>query len=103
MGDDLAEADESRLVGRARDGDTVAFDELITRHREKVYMHAYQIVRNEDDALDVAQETFLRAWRSLAKFDRKSAVGTWFYRIATNAAIDLCRKRRPQTEVDAGG
>ncbi|CAN5561314.1 RNA polymerase sigma factor RpoE [soil metagenome] len=101
MGD---QPDEASLLARARQGDTRAFDELVTMHREKIYMHAYQIVRSEDDAMDVAQDTFIRAWRSLAKFDGKASLSSWLYRIATNASIDICRKRqhRPQVELDSG-
>lgn len=101
MGDD---PEEVRLLAEARAGDTRAFDALITRHREKIYMHTYQIVRNEEDALDLTQETFIRAWKSLTRFDGKASFTSWLYRIATNAAIDLCRKRqhRPQTTLDSG-
>lgn len=100
MGD---QPEEASLLARARQGDTRAFDELVTMHREKIYMHAYQIVRNEDDAMDIAQDTFIRAWRSLAKFDGKASFTSWLYRIATNAAIDVCRKRqsRPQVELES--
>ena len=101
MGDD---PEEARLLARAREGDTVAFDSLITRHREKIYMHTFQILRNEEDALDITQETFIRAWRSLASFDGTAALSSWLRRIATNASIDLCRRRRirPQTEIESG-
>ncbi len=92
------------MLARARDGDTVAFDSLITRHRERIYVHTFQIVRNEEDALDLTQETFIRAWRSLAGFDGTASLSSWLHRIATNASIDLCRRRRirPQTEIESG-
>ena len=92
------------MLARARDGDTVAFDSLITRHRERIYVHTFQIVRNEEDALDITQETFIRAWRSLAGFDGTASLSSWLHRIATNASIDLCRHRRirPQTEIESG-
>ena len=99
MGDN---PEEARLLVEARAGDTRAFDALITLHREKIYMHTYQIVRNEEDALDVTQETFIRAWKSLPRFDGKASLTSWLYRIATNAAIDLCRRRKPQTTLEAG-
>lgn len=101
MGDPL---DEAALLARARQGDTTAFDELITRHRERIYMHAYQMLRSEDDAVEIAQETFIRAWRSLARFDGKASLASWLYRIATNAVIDLCRRRKshPEVEVESG-
>jgi len=67
-------------------------------------MHIYQIVRNEEDALDLTQDTFIRAWQSLARFDGAVPMAAWLYRIATNASLDLCRRRqrRPQTDVEAG-
>jgi RNA polymerase sigma-70 factor (ECF subfamily) len=101
MGDD---PEETRLLVRAREGDTVAFDSLITQYREKIYMHTFQIVRNEEDALDLTQETFIRAWRSLPGFDGTATLANWLHRIATNAAIDLCRRRRirPQAEIHSG-
>ncbi len=101
MGDD---PEEARLLARAQSGDTAAFDNLITRHRERVYMHVFQIVRNEEDALDLTQETFIRAWKSLPRFDVAIPFASWLHKIATNAAIDLCRRRqvRPQTEIESG-
>lgn len=95
--------DVGRLVERSREGDTRAFDQLITLHRERVYMVAYHILRNPDEALDVAQETFLRAWKNLARFDGTATLASWLSRIATNAAIDVVRKRQahPETEFEA--
>jgi RNA polymerase sigma-70 factor, ECF subfamily len=104
MGEDFPPSDEADLLARARQGDLSAFDELITLHREKIYMQICYMVRNSEDALDLTQETFLRAWRSLARFDGKVSFLTWARRIATNASIDLCRlrKRRPQAELEIG-
>lgn len=98
------EAAEAGLLQRSKGGDASAFDALITRHRQNVFMTAYLIIRNEDDALDVCQDTFLRAWRGLARFDGKQAFGAWLRRIATNAAIDLCRarRRRPEASLEEG-
>ena len=91
MGDD---PEEASWWFAPRAGDTVAFDKLITRHRERIYMHTFQIIRNEEDALDLTQETFIRAWRSLARFEATATLSNWLHRIATNASIDLCRRRR---------
>jgi RNA polymerase sigma-70 factor (ECF subfamily) len=104
MSETLAEAGEPVLLARARDGDAVAFDELVSRHRQNVYMQAYAICRNEEDAMDLCQEAFVRAWRSLSAFDRQGSFGGWLRRIVTNAAIDLCRarNRRPQAPVADG-
>lgn len=96
-------ADEAELVARSRRGDADAFDRLVTANRERVYMVAYHIVRNAEEALDVVQETFLRAWKNLARFDGKASLGSWLSRIASNASIDLVRRRQshPQTEFEA--
>jgi RNA polymerase sigma-70 factor (ECF subfamily) len=101
MGDD---PEEAKLLARAREGNTLAFDNLITRYRERIYMHTFQIIRNEEDALDLTQETFIRAWRTLAGFDGTATLSSWLHRIATNASIDLYRRRqlRPQTEIGSG-
>jgi RNA polymerase sigma factor, sigma-70 family len=95
-------ADEVELVARSRRGDAEAFDRLVTANRERVYMVAYHIVRNSEEALDVVQETFLRAWKNLARFDGKASLGSWLSRIASNASIDLVRRRQahPQTEFE---
>lgn len=95
---------ERELLERARSGDTQAFDEIVTGHRTRVYALLFQILRNEDDAMDLTQDTFIRAWRSLNKFDGRHPVATWLHRIATNAAIDLIRRHqvRPQCELNDG-
>lgn len=95
--------DETDLVNQSRAGDTQAFDRLITLHRDRVYMIANHILRHHDDALDVAQVTFLRAWKNLARYDGSASLGSWLSRIATNASIDLIRRRqvRPQTEFES--
>ncbi len=93
---------ERLLLERSRRGDTQAFGELVTLHRQRIYGVVFQIVRDPDDALDLVQDTFIKAWRSLASFDGRHKFTTWLHRISTNAAIDLCRKkqRRPQDEWD---
>lgn len=95
---------EAELLAQARSGNAAAFDCLVTAHRESVYMQAYLICRNSEDALDVCQETFLRAWRALRSFDGRQPFAAWLRRIAANAAIDLCRRRarRPEVEMDNG-
>ncbi len=96
-------ANEPDLLARSRRGDTRAFDQLITIHRDRVYMVAYHILRNSEDALDVAQDTFLRGWKNLARFDGAASLGSWLSRIATNASIDVVRRRqaRPQSGFEA--
>lgn len=85
-------------VERARRGDQDAFRLLVEEHAERVFRLAFRIVGDEMLAEDVVQETFLRAFRQLESFDRRSAFGTWVYRIAANAAIDLRRQRGRRPE-----
>lgn len=80
-------------MARSRAGDTAAFDALVTKYRGRVYATVYQIVRNQDDAWDIAQETFVKAWRSVGRFAGRSSFYTWLYRIALNLAIDFLRAR----------
>ncbi|MDD5200758.1 MAG: sigma-70 family RNA polymerase sigma factor [Terrimicrobiaceae bacterium] len=96
-------ANEADLLAQSRLGNTRAFDRLITLHRDRVYMVAYHILRNNEEALDVVQESFLRAWKGLARFDGTASLGSWLSRIASNASIDVIRRRQahPQTEFEA--
>jgi RNA polymerase sigma-70 factor (ECF subfamily) len=92
------------LVARARDGDADAYRELVERHAQKVFRLSYRMTGNEEDAEDVAQETFIKAYRNLARYDGRAGFGTWIYRIATNCALDLLRRReRTRTEPLADG
>lgn len=84
---------ETVLITRARDGEREAFHQLVERHGRQVYLVAYRMVGNEPDAEEVVQETFLRAFRKLHRFDARSSIATWLHRIAANCAIDLLRSR----------
>jgi len=86
--------DDNELVARSQRGDHAAFEELVNRYRQKAFAMIYNMVRNEQDAWDLAQEAFVRAWKSLPKFKRDASFYTWFYRITTNVTIDWIRKRR---------
>ncbi len=103
MSHEVVVEDES-LIAKSREGDTSAFDELMTRHRNRVYMVTYSIIRNSEDALDLTQETFIRAWKSLGRLDGNTQFVSWLCRIGRNAAIDLLRKKqvRPQSELELG-
>ena len=91
---------DEALAARARSGDTAAFGELVERHQEKAIGLAYTIVRNFDDARDVAQEAFIKAHGALGRFENRSKFTTWLYRIVTNQALDWVRKRREVTQED---
>lgn len=93
-----AETDDLDLVRRAQSGETKAFDELVTKYRTRVYAMIYQMVRNEQDAWDLAQDGFFKAWKSLDKFRFQSSFYTWLYRIVTNVSIDWLRKKQVRSE-----
>jgi RNA polymerase sigma-70 factor (ECF subfamily) len=92
--------DDADLVRRARAGDTRAFDELVSRHIQVVYNLALRLVGNREDAKDLTQVTFLKAWRALEGFDHSRRFFSWIYRIALNESLNLLRGRRPQEVLD---
>src|SRR5215208_3367118 len=87
-----------RILARARDGDEHAFRELTDPYRRELQLHCYRIVGSVQDAEDLLQETLLAAWRALDRFEGRSSVRTWLYRIATNRCLNALRDsgRRPQ-------
>jgi len=96
----VIEASDAVLVAAARDGDLGAFESLVRRHQAAVYRVALRMLGSEADAEDVAQETFVQAWRSLARFRGHSAFGTWLYRIVTNRALNTLAARRETASLD---
>src|SRR5690606_36953862 len=94
--------EDAAAVALARDGDAEAFRSLVERHSRLVFRVAYRMTGNESDAEDVVQETFLKAYRQLGRFESRANFGTWVYRIAVNCAIDYMRSRpkRESTEED---
>jgi RNA polymerase sigma-70 factor (ECF subfamily) len=91
--------DESALVARAKAGDTSAFSDLVKHYDRRVFRMAKQITQNDDDAEDVLQETFLKAYTHLADFQGNSKFYTWLVRIAVNEALMKLRKRRSDKTV----
>jgi RNA polymerase sigma-70 factor (ECF subfamily) len=83
---------DAAAVARACAGETEAFRVLVDRYSRKVFRLAYRMTRNQQDAEDVVQETFLRAYRRLKQFESRSSFATWIFRIAVNSALDLTRK-----------
>jgi RNA polymerase sigma-70 factor (ECF subfamily) len=90
---------DDALIARARGKDFAAFEELLGRYEDKVYRLAYRILRNETDAKEILQETFVQIWRKLDTFKGESQFGSWVYRIATNAALMRLRSQRRHPEV----
>ena len=95
---------EDQLIARSRGGDTDAFDLLVERYQDRVYDLTYRITGHHADAQDAAQESFLKAYRSLRTFRGDAAFSTWLHRIAVNAALDAVRRRAPASPppVDPG-
>jgi len=85
---------DAQLVQRAKAGDLDAFETLTTRYERRVYTLAFRIVRQEQDAEDVTQQTFLSLLEHLAGFREEASFSTWLFRIATHAALKVLRKRR---------
>ena len=82
------------VLARAREGDEAAFEALVVRHSRRAFQLAFRISGNEQDAEDIVQESFLRAYRQLSRFQARADFGTWLYRIVANCAVDLLRARR---------
>ena len=87
-------ADEQMLIDRCRHGDQGAFRDLVEAHMRHVYDLAFSFTHSHDEADDLAQETFVKAYRSMSSFRGDSGIGTWLYRIVTNLALDRLRQRR---------
>lgn len=86
--------DDLELVSMCQQGDTGAFNELITRYRQRCFAMIFHMVRNEEDAWDLTQDGFVRAWRNLKGFRGQSSFYTWLYRVMANVGLDWLRKKR---------
>jgi RNA polymerase sigma-70 factor (ECF subfamily) len=92
---------EARLAQLALKGDQRAFAEIVDMYQERLYHMAYRMLYNRQEAEDVVQDTFLRVYRNLERYDDSMKFSTWIYRIATNLCIDRLRKRKPVYSLDA--
>src|SRR5436309_14203172 len=97
---DVGEA--AAALVRARQGDSEAFRALVERHSERAFRLAFRMTGNEQDAEDVVQESFLRAYRQLGRFESRANFGTWLYRITANCAVDLMRARQARHDQARG-
>jgi RNA polymerase sigma-70 factor, ECF subfamily len=93
---DNSSASDEQLVGAAKKGDMAAFEELVARHRDKIYARAFSMMRNEEEAVDLCQEAWVKSWQRLAQFQGESSFGTWMTRIVINLCLDQLRKRKRQ-------
>ena len=87
---------DERLVAAALQDDLAAFEELVARHRDKIYARAFSMMRNEEEAVDLSQEAWVKAWQRLRQFQGDSSFGTWMTRIVINLCLDQLRKHKRQ-------
>ncbi|MCI3918652.1 RNA polymerase sigma factor SigW [Paenibacillus sp. TRM 82003] len=92
---------ETRLARLAKTGDRGAFADLVELYKEKIYHLGYRMLGNRQEAEDITQETFLRVYRNLERYDESMKFSTWIYRIGTNLSIDRLRKRKATYSLDA--
>ena len=97
----LTPVTDRELVDRARSGDSGAFGQLVRKHQRRIQRLALHLLRSHAEAEDVAQGTFIRAYRALAQFDGRSEPYTWFYRIAINLSLNVLRSRKAQRTTSA--
>jgi RNA polymerase sigma-70 factor (ECF subfamily) len=93
---DHSSTDDQTLVRAARRGDMAAFEELVARHRDRIYARAYSMMRNEEEAVDLSQEAWVKGWQRLRQFQGESSFGTWMTRIIINLCLDQLRKHKRQ-------
>ena len=99
LNDPMAGA-EAMALERAQEGDADDFRALVEEHSRKMFRLAYRMTGNEQDAEDVVQESFLRAYRNMGRYDSRAQLGSWLHRIAANYAIDLLRRRKRWRKAD---
>lgn len=90
----MSKPTDRELVDRAKNGDVSAFGELVRRHQQRIHRLAVHMMRDRAEAEDVTQETFIRAYQALARFDGRSEPYTWFYRITINLSLNRIRSRK---------
>src|SRR5437667_2887468 len=87
---------DEALVKAAQRGDMLAFEELLARHRDKIFARAFSMMRNENEALDLSQEAWVKGWQRLKQFQGESSFSTWLTRIVINLCLDQLRKHKRQ-------
>jgi RNA polymerase sigma-70 factor (ECF subfamily) len=96
---DNSSVSDKALVRKAQRGDMAAFEELVLRHRDKIYARAFSMMRNEEEAVDLSQEAWVKGWQRLKQFQGESSFVTWMTRIVINLCLDQLRKqKRHRTE-----
>ena len=90
----ISTAPDEVLVKAAQKGEMAAFEELVARHRDKIYARAFSMLRNEDDAIDLSQEAWVKGWQRLHQFQGEASFATWMTRIVINLCLDQLRKQK---------
>lgn len=98
-----ADGADTHLVRRAQDGDREAFEVLVERHAPRLYAVVLRCCGDAHEAEEITQEAFLRAWRSLGRFEGRARFSTWLYRIGVNESMRRLARCRPETSLDASG
>jgi len=91
---DYASAQNEALVKASQKGDMEAFEELVARHRDKIYARAFSMMRNEEEAIDLSQEAWVKAWQRLGQFQGEASFVTWMTRIVINLCLDQLRRQK---------
>src|SRR5476649_1514019 len=109
-GQDFSSATDDQLVKAARGGALEAFEELVARHRDQIYARAFSMMRDEQDAIDLSQEAWIKGWQRLAQFQGDASFTTWLTRITINLCLDALRKKKrhrtdsvEEMDEDSGG
>lgn len=92
---------EKRLIKKVKKGDHQAFAELVDRYKNSVYSICLRMVGNREEAEDLSQDAFIRAYNHISQFDNDRKFSTWLFRIATNLSIDSLRRKKPSVSLDA--
>ena len=90
---------EEQLIRRAQQGDNDAFEKLLLLHQKKVYNLCLRMSANADDALDLSQEAFIKAWRSIGQYQFEASFSTWLFRLTSNVCIDHLRRKKRRQEI----
>ena len=93
---DHSSTEDPALVRAAQRGDMAAFEELVARHRDRIYARAFSMMRNEEEAIDLSQEAWVKGWQRLRQFQGEASFGTWMTRIVINLCLDQLRKHKRQ-------
>lgn len=93
------EVEDRDLIAKARRGDVEAYNLLVSRWERRIFSYLFRLVSNREDAMDLSQDVFLKAYQNLPKLDDESRFSAWLFRIAHNEAFSLLRKRRPESDL----